>query len=156
MFFLRPDVAADLVHAGLAHRDGEIAGLPLETPSDLLVLIDPAGGIRFDEADRLRDGKICLELHQQVDMVRYAADLQQDTPLTAENSSNVVVESLFEVLVDQGDAFLGGKDNVVDVIGVGTGNGSIWGVVRRIFYRPLHGLTNPPGPVDGLTPVALC
>ena len=60
MFLLRPDIAADLVHAGLAHRDGEIAGLPLETPSDLLILIDPAGGVRFDEADRFRDRKVCL------------------------------------------------------------------------------------------------
>src|SRR5436309_14138153 len=102
MVLLRPNIAADLVHARLAHRDGEIAGLPLKTPSDCLVLIDPSGGIRFDEADRLRDRKVCLELHQQVDMVRHAADLQQDTPLTAEDSSNVVVECLFEVLVDQG------------------------------------------------------
>ena len=38
----------------------------------------------WNEADRLRDRKVCLELHQQVDMVRHAADLQQDTPLTAE------------------------------------------------------------------------
>ena len=59
-------------------------------------------------------------------MVRHAADLQQNTPLTAEDSSNVVVERLFEVLVDQGDAFLGGKDDVVEEIGEAAGHGLVW------------------------------
>jgi len=94
MFLLRPDIAADLVHAGLAHRDGEIAGLPLETPSDLLVLIDPAGGIRFDEADRLRDRKVCLELspaggHGPACLRNeYLMILQKAPPLTSGLSSS--------------------------------------------------------------------
>jgi len=52
MLSLSLDVAADLRYPGLAHGNGEVSSLPFESPLDLPVPIDPAGGVRLDEPDR--------------------------------------------------------------------------------------------------------
>lgn len=76
MLLLRLDVAADFRRPGLTYGNGEVSNLPFESTLDLSMLVDPAGGIGLDEAHRRGDREIRLELHQQVDVVRHAPDLQ--------------------------------------------------------------------------------
>ena len=104
---------ADLYYPRLAHPDSEIPSLPLESLLDFPVLIDPAGGICLDEAERRGNRKVRPELHQQVNMIWHAADLQENAPLATEDSSDVLIERFPEAIVDQRDTSFRGKDDVV-------------------------------------------
>src|SRR6202163_2191202 len=116
MLLLSLDITTDFGHPGLTHGDAKVSNLPFEAPLDLSVLVDPARGIRFDEAKRRGNSKVRLELHQQVDMLRHATDLQEDAPLATHDSTDVFIEGLSEAVLDQGDASLRGEDDVVEEV----------------------------------------
>jgi hypothetical protein len=114
---LRPDIPADLQHPRLADRNRKVSSLPFEPSLDLPVVVDPAGRIRLQDTDRRGDRKVRPELREQMHVVRHAADLDQDAALAAQDTAQVLVDRLPEVLGDQRDAALRGEDDVVKEIG---------------------------------------
>src|SRR5207253_938366 len=96
--------------------------LPLEAFHSTGSLVDPSRGFSLDFLDHQSDSNIRFEFGEQVDMVRYPADLQQGTVLSPDDAAHVFVERLPEILENRWIAVLCRKYDVIEEVGESCGH----------------------------------
>jgi hypothetical protein len=94
MSFLVPHVASD--RRNLRFADGEccIASLPGETTDATWSFIGPFRRVGLDESHHLRDRYVSLKLHDDMNVVFDATDLEQLAPFAPNDAADVFVESV--------------------------------------------------------------
>jgi hypothetical protein len=76
VLFLLLNVLLHGWHLGLTYGEGAIAGLPLESVSSQLLIVDPLGGISFDVLQHERNGYGWVESGQNVDVIVRTANFE--------------------------------------------------------------------------------
>jgi len=125
MLLLALDVPADVASRGLADAEGRVALLPAELPGRLGPLVDPARGIRLDRAEEIRHRQVGPHSHQQVHMVRHAADPQQRAAIIPDGRRDERVEVVPQLRVDEVLPVPRAEDDVVEKLAERVGHGRI-------------------------------
>jgi hypothetical protein len=106
----------------VADCEGAVAGLPFEIV-DADLVVDPARGVRLDDADSVGNRKGARQRHEQVNVIRNAAGGDQGAVVIAGDAADVFEEAGLEFGVDVGVAMFGAEDEVAVEGGEGLGHG---------------------------------
>jgi hypothetical protein len=143
MLFLSLDVTVDLGQHRLTHCERAVSFLPLEAGAVLECSRDPAGGIRFQFTNQLRDCLVLSQLCQDVNVVSGSVDDHRDSFFVANRAAEIFMRSGTNFCPQPGLASLCREDDVIEQIAIGGTHG------RAPFRRPLSGalffLHNTPG-----------
>jgi hypothetical protein len=134
MFFLSLDVTVDLGQHRLTHRERAVSFLPLESRAVLECSRDPAGGIRFQFTNQLRDRLVLSQLCQDVNVVSGSVDDHRDSFFVANRAAEVLMRPRADFWREPRFASLCRKDDVIQQIAIGGTH------LDADFRRPLPGL----------------
>ena len=101
------DVAAHRPYLRFADRKRGITSLPRKIGSLRKRLMNPLRRAAFDRPNRLGDRAISLETCEEMHMVGYPADLEQDAAFFAKDAAHVSIEAFAKRLTDERSAMFG-------------------------------------------------
>ena len=143
MFFLSFDVTIDLGQHRLTYRERAVSLLPLESRRVFKCSRDPAGGIRLQFTNQLRDCLVLSQLCQDVNVVDRSVDDHRDSFFIANRAAEIFMRSGTNLCRQPRLAPLCRKDYVIEQIAIGGTHSN------ADFRRPLPGLlsfgNNTPG-----------
>src|SRR2546425_8454594 len=122
MLFLISDVTHDLGHVGLVDTECAVSRLPLESATQSAALVQPSGGIRLDNPDRVGEGQSRREPQEQVNMVCRSISSQQFASQFPHDAADVSQQIGLEFGVNQGEPVFGAEHDVEEQVREGLGH----------------------------------
>ena len=110
------DVSLNRANLRLAYAKGSVSALPCELAQSRKRTVNPARGIRFDCAHRIRHRFILPELSQYMDVIHAPIDADANAALRPNRASGIRVQPGANFRVQPGLTFLRRKHNVVKQI----------------------------------------
>lgn len=127
VLFLVGDVGADVGGFGFADGEDAVAGLPVEFGEHgiALGLVDePDGGGAFHFFDPIRHGDRAGEAHEDVNVIRHAADDQRGTIEARRDAAKIAMEFVaHRFFGEKGKTILRGPHRVNEDVREGLGHG---------------------------------